>query len=361
MTFTEKHFVVKIYDSLGTTFKTTLRPNELKNEISFTSRINGGQGQLVLDLQRDFDDFDEGDEIDFMNVVRVYEVDENNPSGRLIYSGFISAYKPYVRGSDQGVEVVCLGLCSLLSLAFYKDADYTVSKSSVDPKAIFEDIIDHFNTVYSGTLIDYSGSVVTVGTNVSYEYVKRKWREAIDDTLLLSGAGYYWYVDQDGLFTFAQNPATSTHTFTLQKDVEEFLTNKSSEEIVNKTRVFYNGGTSDDSDATSISEYGTREETITDSNITDLTTASQRAAQAVDDNKDVKINASLKINSLYDIETIKPGDTCKIRNIKSGQATFTDNMQIYSVKYTPDFVILELAQINNNFGIQINEFVNPIQ
>src|SRR5262245_40140998 len=106
----QKSFVVKIYDQDGTTALKTLtsdRPDDqtlpyLKNTPGFTSRINGGQGELVLDLAYPFDNFSEGTTVDYMNIVKLYAVvldDSTSPATQtstLIYTGFVSRFEPYI-------------------------------------------------------------------------------------------------------------------------------------------------------------------------------------------------------------------------------------------------------------------------
>jgi len=71
----QKSYNVQVYDQDGVTALRTIPAKQIKNEISFSSRINAGLGQLVLDLNLPFDDFDEGASIDYMNIVDVYAVD----------------------------------------------------------------------------------------------------------------------------------------------------------------------------------------------------------------------------------------------------------------------------------------------
>lgn len=582
----EKQFVVKIYDSTGTTLRTTLQPQKVKNKITFTSRINGGFGQVVLDLQLPFDDFDEGNNIAFMNIVDIFEVDENNTLGRLVYKGFISAYTPYFQGSQEGVKVTCLGMVSLLGFAIYKDAgNFTVTKTTEDPAAIIKDIIDHFNSVYTpniishwnfdestgGTAFDIIGgndgaitgtsivsgisgnarnfagagsgdritvtddvsiqnvfdgggtisawikpasdgeldlgrvmvkgvtgnfkwrihvqdddgsdmklvfdqafsgtnggwdtvnrdiprdqwthiaitydnsdvandpiiyvngsavaitetstpsgtrttdvgddlyignrdggtigfdgdidepriygavlnanrvkelfdeptkgdylvyytptSIDTVGTNVSYEYEAKTWIDAIKETFDLVDPGWYWRIDQNAIFYLKQKPSAATNTFTIGRDIEEMNVEKSSEDVINKSRVSYNSGASnlDVSDTASIDEFGTREVFISDDRITDATTATQRAEKPVNDNNDEKIKASMRVNSQFDIETIAVGQTCKIRNLNNDSQTFNDNMQIVAVTYDFEFAKLELEELTNFFGVEMTRFIS---
>src|SRR4051812_44224611 len=106
----QKTYLVKIYDQDGTTLLkkfTSDRPDDssamcVKNAPTFATRINGAQGECVLDIKAPFDDFSEGTTIDFMNVVKIYAItidDSVTPPTQavtLIYTGFMSKYEPYI-------------------------------------------------------------------------------------------------------------------------------------------------------------------------------------------------------------------------------------------------------------------------
>lgn len=358
---TNKKFTVKIYQNDGVTFIRSLKPSEVKGVPSFTSQINGGFGQCVLDLNLPFDDFGEGTDIDFMYIVKIYATDEDNTLGRLIYSGFISSYKPYIDGAKQGVKVTLLGLVSLLAFAYYKSgASFTVAHVGVDPSAIMKAIIDHFNTVYSGSLLGYDSggtTVDSVGVNVTYTFSEDKWLDALQNAFGTVGAGWFWHVDKQGQLYLKQKPVTATHKFTIGKDIEIIEVDKSAEQVKNKVRVKYGASTADDDDATSIARFGTRESIVTDDRIQNGTTATQRAAQEVDDNKVEKIKAKITLNTNYDLESIKVGDTCQILNLSKDQSTFNNNMLIVSVAYNFDKVTVELEE-QTKFSIELQKFIS---
>lgn len=361
----QKSYTVKIYSITGTYLK-TLAPTQIMNEVTFTSRINGGQGECVIETSLPIDDFDEGVSIKQMNFVKVYEIDDTfNTDPVLIYTGYISRYAPFFEEGSEGVRLTLLGLGSLLTHAYFKNgSSFTVTKAATDPAQIIKDIVDHFNGVYSGSWIGYGGgNITTVGTNVDVTFVDQKWFDAINKTADLGGGGRYWRVAEDGQVWYKAKPVAATHQFTIGKDVSTGEVVKNGEQIVNSYQLRWGAGptAADFSDATSQSAYGKREKAETDSGITASGTATQKGNQVIADFKDPKVQARLRINTQYDIESIKPGDTCSVFNTKEGSTTFPTNMLITSVSYSPDGVDIELENDRSSFADNLAMAVAAIQ
>ncbi len=360
----QKSYTIKIYNLAGTYLKTQ-NPITITKDVRFSSTMNGGQGQCVIELGLKIDDFDEGNTIDHMRFVRIYEQDDvNSQTPRLIYTGFVSQYVPFFRNGTEGVRLVLLGLVSLLSRSYYKSGtNFTVSAAGIDPAQVMKNIIDHFNSVYGGSWIGYSGgNVDTVGTSVTYDFVEMKWLDALKKAHELAGSDRWWAVREDGQLWFQAKPGTPTHRFTLGHDVESGEVVKNNEQIINKYQLRWGGGptVTDYSDSTSISTYGTRERVESDPSIGDLTTANQKGNQTVQDNKNPKVQAKLRINTRYDIETIKPGDTCSVLNNKNGTTLFPTNMQITAVSYSPDGVDIDLENTRTTFAQNFADAVQEI-
>lgn len=358
----EKKYSIKIYDSTGNNFLQTLNPKILRSTPSFASQINAGYGECRLDLALPFADFGEGSIVDYMNIVEIYEADKNFPLGRLIYRGFISSYEPYLEGSNQGVNIILLGMVSLLKFDFYRDGtSFQIVQTDVDTAQMMRDIIDHFSSIYGTGLITYDGSSLpNVSNSVSYTFNEDLWLDAIQNAFGTVGTGnWYWAVDSEGKFFLKSKPLTPTHVFTIGKDVQSLRILKNSEKVVNAVRVKYStSSTYDQEDLTSIGEYGRRGRIISDSKITNLATAQARANQEIEENKVNKIQAELIINSQYDIESVKVGDTCSVRNFQKNSTTLDDNMLIVSVSYNSDTISIQLEQVNDNFGLELETFIN---
>lgn len=338
-----KKFTTKIYDLAGTYIK-TFNPTLVMNEVSFSDKTSGGQGQCLLELNLPINDFEEGLTVDHMHVVKIYESDDVfNTTPVLIYTGFVSQYVPFFRAGTEGVRLVLLGLVSMLSFAPYKSGSSYAFTLSGDPAVLIQGIIDHFNSVYTGAWIGYGGGEVdTVGTSVSYAFDNQKWIDAIKEVAALASADWWWRIGADGQVYLQDRPATATHLLTVGKNVEEGEAPKNNEKVINKYRLTWGSPptTTEFEDAASQTTYGLREPSlVTDSKITNITTANQKGNKVIADNKDAKVQARVRVNSNYNIESISPGDTVTIRN---AGGIFPDNMLVTAVQYTPDGLSLTL-------------------
>ena len=350
-----KRYQVQVFEPDGTTYIDTFNPNEIRSEIKFKNQINYGQGQLSFIVNRKFDNFGEGSEINMHNIVEVYEIDENNSDPRRIFSGFISQYHPFVGQGDQGVTVICLGVLSLLTYVPYRSEGNFEFNKNDSPEDIIQEIIDEFDVYYPGII---TTDLAVTGQNSDIDFSKVDSFKAIQNIFTTIGSNFYFYIDENRVLNLKPKPTSATHTFTIGKDIDFIKTQKSSEEIINRVTLFYSGGTEIAIDTDSIAANGRHERVFTNTEIKDSATAINFVNQTIAENKDRKIKANMRINSEYDIETIKPGDTCEIANILETQTTFTNNMQIVSVTYSPNFVILELEDFNVKFGIQLERFIS---
>lgn len=350
-----KKYQVKIYDTDGTTYITTFNQDEIRNDISFKSQINFGQGQLSIVLNRPYDDFGEGEDIDILNIVKVFESDSGNVDPRLIYTGFISQYNPFTKKDDEGVTVVCLGLLSLLTFIPYRSGGSLEFNKNDSPENIIDDIISNFSSDYPGLI---TTNLSATGVNSDIDFSKQDSLSAVQSVFSTIGQDFYFFLDQFGVLNLEQKQAQSDHVFTIGKDIDFVTTVKSSEEIINFATLFYDVGNETASDASSISINGKHEKIYTDTNIKDSVTAQNFVGQKIEQNKDRKINSIIRINSEFNIEDVNPGDTCKILNIKETQKTFVDDMQIVSVNYQADFIIIELSEFRLNFGAELEKFIS---
>ena len=216
-----------------------------------------------------------------------------------------------------------------------------------------EDLI--FNITSIENSIDYSG------TDISYTSNAKSCTETIDRAREMAGATWYWYVDADNIFYFRQYPTTPTHLFTFGKDISSLEITRSADDIKNEF-IFWNQLQPDDTNylstryynTDSINNYWHRFENLTDGRILDDASADELASAFIGAYKDpnVSMKFEVKDNNMgdgYDIESIEPGHTCKILNIKDSSVV-SSNMVITSVYYTPEKAIVYVSDLREITG-----------
>ena len=354
-----RKLIYKVYSETGT-FKGIL--NDVVNKLSFIKTINGGLGQCIIRLDRKIDSYDQDDQITFNNRVQVYLTDDDN-TDKLIYQGYITAYNPFLSDSEEYVEITCLGAISKLSNDFFRSGTtLEMSEGGTEIGQVLQNIIDNYRGLETNSMIsnDYT-NVGDTSKDISYTYKKMKHLEAMKKTAEFLDYDWYWFLGADGLLKLAQR-TSGDHTFILKKDIRSLKVHKTIESVQNYF-FFWNGLTADDdnylykqySDATSQTAYDIIASQKADGRVIVEGTADEMGANVINANKDPKTRTTLVIGKEYDLASINPGDTCNIRNIDtSDQTTFADDLLIVRVNYTPDYALLELAEIKDN----INEVLN---
>jgi hypothetical protein len=329
-----KTYEYKVY-TLVNSFVQTIARGIVASDVSFTKNTNGGVGQMKLQLNVAFDYSDIGAN----NLIEIKEYDEENKSGRTVYKGIVTQVDRIYKPGIEFVSLTCVGLQWLLNKVIFESGGFTFTKNQ-EPKTTVQEIIDHFNTRYGGTLFNYTGSSLdTFGSSISRDYEFTTCIQALND--LANDTGFYWYVSAEGVVIFKQKPATATHKLTIQKHIDELILSDDHEDIVNEYNLTWKSGIVNSDDATSQTENGYREKYKKDTVISSSASAQITADEFIIDNKDEKRKITLTVNSSYDIESIEPGDTVTIENTPIS----ISNLQVKKVRYNGDVVKLDLELI----------------
>lgn len=279
----------------------------------------------------------------------------------------MSEYEPYVLlNGTTGVQVRCLGLISLTQRHYYKSgSNFSVTHTTQDPETIGRAIIDFHNTIYGGSLLSYSGaSTDPTGSSITKTFQDKKVFDALKENGEVTPDGWWWKIDADGVYWLKNKPSGATHTFTLGKDINYLRAPKSSEAVVNDVQVRYTGGgTVNDSDSASQAEFGTGSPAtgkcsniISDTNL-GASAATERAAKEIGEKKEMVIKATMQINSEYDLESIKSGDTCNVLNMNINNTFFSDNMQIIQVTWEGETCTLQLGDYRADVAVEIGKIM----
>lgn len=368
-----KHYFYKIYTA-GEYIATWTQ--DVISEPAFRSNINGGSGDLTIRLARSFDSFGEDVDVKLNNKVECYVVDTDAKNGLLIYSGYISGYKPVLRENNQYVEVTCFNYVAELQRIIFRDSagNTTVAYNSYDPAAILRDVIDKLRSL--GCSLNYTAtSIQNTNTTVSYTFNTNTGKEVFDKIVELCPIGWFWRIDPDNMVTLKPKNVLADHTFTIGKDVENLETYRRIEDLINAV---YFTGAGDPAlylkyqNTGSQGTYGKHEKKVVDQRVSSSATASVIANRIIDQQKDPEIRSRFTIvdnngpsSTLgYNIESIKVGQTLKVGNLKSDVLTSTlwdvaewdvdvwdqtitaqaaDVIQILSLDYKPDSIVLEAS------------------
>jgi len=353
-----KNYLIKVYDidyvQIG-----LIADARIKH---YKDRINSGLGEFVFDVERTLQDWNNdttGFTFDLAQIIELW-VNDTDTAGSYVrvYSGYISRINFLQSTTKKTVTVTCLGFVSRLGSDVYKNGTTTsITETTTEPATIFKNIIDRLRASADGNIpfLNYTpSSVQDTNQSVSLKFESDTYLEALTRVLDLSPANWFWKLDQDNIFNFSQKPAVADHNFSMGH-IETLQIDYSMENIVNgvltwDNDVVYRYIANSNSQAL----YGRRikKETMPSATGTD---AMDKQAQSILGEKAnprssiiivlADNNEFEKFGDLagYDIESVKPGQTCRITGIDELSGSFlSKNMLIRNVTYYPTSAILEV-------------------
>jgi hypothetical protein len=319
-------YTIKLYEQSGAFIQSI---NEI-NDVSFTSQIGGGQGEVRIQTV---------DAVANMGgkMLKIYQT--KGTIQTLIYSGIVGKVTKVIENSREYFEIVALGLASILSdLLFQYGGIPNFTRTSVDPAQIVKDIIDFANTKYN--VFSYTaGSVVNAGFTVSVSFFYETCQASLSKVVELTE--YWWHIEENGLVYFKPRGGTSDHRLTIGNDVERLTVEYDSEQVVNDYWLTWASGTVQVTDAPSVTAYGTRSKYENKSQITSGATSVANAYIA--ENKDPKRKVSAVVNANYPFFSITPGEIIQFVNTDLGLPP----LQVVRVGYNRNTASLELEQFNS--------------
>jgi hypothetical protein len=163
------------------------------------------------------------------------------------------------------------------------------------------DILSQANTARGWNIFDTN--ITLYGSNVSIGFEQNTCIEAVQR--VVENTNYYLDFRPDGTVVFDSfNTSNADHSLTFQKHIVEYNKDIDGIDIANDISLQWDSGTVSDTDATSQTTYGVLSKIIVDSSIKDVTTANNRLAIELADNKIPKEKVKLAVNSSYDIANI---------------------------------------------------------
>ncbi len=357
-------FIARVYDKTGATIKKVLGAGSFLDLPKISREVNKPASDVTLTLAFPWDDFGYGTEISEFFLVKIFAINDANPEGVLVYQGFITEITGKLGPDTNHVEIRLFPLESILSNAFWKSgsgqslADYTVSYGGADVDTIFANAITDINTLYGTSY--FTGSLGNPGASIAIDFVEQTHQQAIDKAMTFLDSTWRWRMTPAGVIELAQYAdAVATHQFVLGRDIESIDVTRTIMDIKNGVRVVYAGPAYVfSSDATSETAYGKRQKKMGDTNIGNAPSATALGDGEVSKLKDVKIQTMVTVNAQYNLETIFPGDTCRIVNVSDTTGQMVQGVfRILRTEYDGTRMTLHLAEIIRNFGVEFTRAI----
>lgn len=355
-------FFAKVYNPTGATFRRVLDAGIFTSVPRIVREVGMAAGDLTIDLGMPFDAFGYGQTngINPFDLVKIYAVNDANPTGYLVYQGHVEELVGTVdQSGNDHVSIRLFPIDALLSRSLWKAAgSYSISYTGALASQILSDAIDAVNSVY-GTF--FTKLIEATAGTFNASYIHQTHLAAIQSATKNLPATTFWRIRPDGTFELAEWPdAAATHRLTLGKDLDTIQVTKSLLNAKNRIIVSLGPGPSDTegSDSASIAAYGTRDEYISDPSLVDAPGRTARINGEIARLKDPATKTTLTVNSLYPIEKILPGDTVQVFNLTAGgQQMLSGILRIAHVEYDGSLAVLQLADAVDNFGAELQKMI----
>jgi len=326
---------IKMYDITWNNVK-TLSPRLIINKPTFTSSINSWPDMIRLDIAKTIDNTD----YNWLMFIEITEYTNDNKTGRPLFAGSIEALPWTLDERKNTIGLECRGLHQRLSKIMYQDTWSLVFTKNDTVENILTDILDYANSQQQRLPVDYNGFIwselwkvgVIDSQTVDIEFDKQTCLEAIIS--LFEAAWFHFIMTPDGTFRGGVISTTPDHALTLRKDAQSLTIKKRDLNwVINKVYVERKGGNVKDyEDSDSITKYWLREKYISKTDINDETTQDTFGNSYITDNKSPKREIQVKVNSKYDIASIFPWQTIKIRNLFS-ESSVTDTFEMLDIDW----------------------------
>lgn len=298
------YYNIKVYD-IGLNYKSTVSPKVLKTQVKFTSNINWGQGRLTIELNLPINDttFDLGD------IVKVNAFSDENKTGTLIYTGVVQDLQRWGTTNYESIVLECVGIATLLTNVL-TGSSYQPNQ---EPRLTIIDLVNYLNAKYPWMITSYT--IPTFGSSRAFN-LQHIWLNNALQTVC-DTCWWYRYLWQDGVLFVWVAPVSPTHSLTYKKNIEYIRITETRQDIVNDVVVANFDSTLFwlASDATSQTDYGYIKKYIVQSWLVFQNSVDDYAANYIAKNKDPKRDMEIKVNQVYDILSINPWDTIKVRNL----------------------------------------------
>lgn len=332
-----KNFIYKVFTNSYTGSGSFITNWTDATPPEFDWSINGGLGDMTIDVARPITSFGEGSDINVFNEVQCWITDKESPLMTKIGSWWIGDYTPTVSGHTESVKVHLLPYTTELTDNYWIGSNSsTFSFTNYNPAAIIQNALDNKIRTVGGKVGSASKSaqgLINAANQISYTFSAQTYRDAVDKAKDLSPAGTYWYIDPDNNLNFRPLSTSLLHTFKIGENIQNVDIKKDGSLVKNQAVGIFGldvtsgstiyvemGSNSGYYDGSKVL-YGHRTYYVNDQRVTQISTAKYMFLNYLDYYNSPLVNATITLadsngspNAGYDIETLRPGDTANIRD-----------------------------------------------
>lgn len=322
-----KRYYIKVFDK-SWIYKTTINPNAVMNDVSFSENVNWWQWELMLNLALDFWD----KTFNWWELIKVILYSDKYKQWKQIYFWYVSQISRIYDINKWYIQIRCLWIASLLTQILYS---WTPSWTST---TILNWIISHFNDNYSWLIMNWQ--IDSYSENLSFDF--EEWTtcsEAINT--VADSCNYYRFVDSEWKFNFRKKFSQSNHIIANNQALESMELNYNIESLVNKLYVSRNDWTVQTyEDTDSQDTYWIKEKFLYETSLEDQTTQDEFWNNYLEQYSNPKNASTIIVNSEYDIESVIPWDTITVVNTSYK----VKDLLIEKINYTPSRITMTLEE-----------------
>lgn len=318
-----KTYQIKTYN-IDWTYKDTINPNEILNDISFSANINWWVWQLSIKTTYPFSE----NRYNWWEYVKVVLFDDYHKDWLQIYYWYISQIIREIQSSREYTTLICLWINSLLNDVLF--TNWTYSKT---PSDMISDVLTYFQTYYNCiTAWTIDDSIATT------QWYNRQYKNCQEIfTSVCEWNGLNFFVDWEWkLQVFTE---WKTHFLHLHYDIDSMKIEDTIEDIVNSysvARSWWTVKTYTDED--SIATYWIKRKYESNDKLNNVSTQDIYWNQYIADHKNPKEVMSITLNTNIAYEDIKPWDKITVLN---AWIEIT-NKTVNKIQYKPDECVLTI-------------------
>ena len=294
---------------------------KIKNDISFSSKIDGGQEQLVLEINTDFND----ETYEQWDIVRIRNFTDFNKQWQQIYFGFIDQIERDLKEREQGVVLRCLGIASLMKRilftrppgGWWDPIPRWWFTPSVTITECLTEIINNFNSRFPVPLITiWSIPVTTQRTTIWFN--GDNCLDLIRE--VLSQTDWFFYIGPDWVFNTGPVSNTPDNILVMKKQILTLSFKEQRNDITNRLWGTYFDWLASPiilyEDLPSQAQYWIIESYADKREVFNTQDDLDNFANAfLEENKNPKQQLSFVLSPEADFNEVKPGNIVRIKNV----------------------------------------------